>query len=204
MTPTRPPHTVPCPAVRGGPSARPGVTFLEAVLGVVLLALVTASLASSVSFMQRSHARLERRLAAAELANRLILQFIDDRESLPSPSLPLEYGTHLFRWSLEEQRVRFVTRTPASTSAVSAGVGSGVSLDRVQLVIIRVWLAPESGGAMMYSPDIPGVVITRLVDPLAFSNPDSLQSLLEQPDGIERLMNLFSDMDPAAPGGGNP
>lgn len=188
---------------RGGRRARPGVTFLEAVLGVVLLALVTASLASSVSFMQRSHARLERRLGAAELANRLILQFIDDRESLPSQSLPLEYGEHLFRWSMEEQRVRFVTRTPPSTSTVTAAIGSGVSLDRVQMIIVRVWLAPESGGSMMYSPEIPGVVITRLIDPMAFSNPDSLQSLLEQPDGIERLMNLFSDMDPAAPGGGN-
>jgi hypothetical protein len=156
---------------------------------------VTASLASSVSFMQRSHARLERRLGAAELANRLILQFIDDRESLPSPSLPLEYGNNFFRWSMEEQRVRFVTRTPVSTTAASGGVGSGVSLDRVQMIILRVWLAPESGGSMMYSPDIPGVVVTRLVDPLAFSNPDSLQSLLEQPNGIERLMNLFSDMD---------
>jgi hypothetical protein len=194
---TRPrPHPVRVArGARGGRNARPGVTFLESVLGVVLLALVTASLASSVSFMQRSHARLERRLGAAELANRLILQFIDDRESLPSPSLPLEYGQHLFRWSMEEQRVRFVTRAPASTSTVSAGVGSGVSLDRVQMVIIRVWLAPESGGSMMYSPDIPGVVVTRLVDPLAFSNPDSLQSLLEQPDGIERLMNLFGEMD---------
>ena len=191
----------PSPGSRGGPHARPCVTFLEAVLGVVLLALVTASLASSVSFMQRSHARLERRLGAAELANRLILQFIDDRQSLPSQSLPLEYGPHLFRWSLEEQRVRFVTRTPASTSAAAGGVGSGVSLDRVQMVIIRVWLAPESGGSMMFSPDIPGAVITRLVDPLAFSNPDSLQSLLEQPDGIERLMNLFSDMDTGGMGG---
>lgn len=178
---------------RGGRS-RPGVTFLESVLGVVLLALVTASLAGSVSFMQRSHARIERRLGAAELANRLILQYIDDRESLPSPSLPLEYGQNLYRWSMDEQRVRFVTRGQGS-AAVTGGVGSGVSLDRVQMVIFRVWLAPESGGSMSYSPDIPGVVITRLVDPLAFSNPDSLQSMLERPDGIERLMNLFMQME---------
>ncbi len=184
----------PRPGHHAGPRARAGVTFLESVLGVVLLALVTTSLASAVSFMQRSHARLERRLGAAELANRLILQFIDDRESLPSPSLPLEYGENLYRWSLDEQRVRFVTRTPAqgTSAAPDAGIGSGASLDRVQMLVIRVWLAPESGGSMAYDPQIPGVVITRLVDPLAFSNPDSLQSLLEQPDGIERLMNLFN------------
>ncbi len=191
----------PRPSSRGGRGVRPGVTFLEAVLGVVLLGLVTASLAASVSLMQRSHARLERRLAAAELANRLILQYIDDSQSLPSRSLPLEYGTDLFRWSMEEQRVRFVTRTAATPTAGTAGVGSGVSLDRVQMVMLRVWLAPESGGSTQYSSDIPGVVITRLVDPLAFSNPDSLQSLLEQPDGIERLMNLFGDLDAGGGGG---
>lgn len=179
---------------------RRGVTFLEAVLGVVLLGLITASLAGSVSFMHRSQVRHERHLGAAELANRLILQLIDDRETLPSPSLPIEYHDALFRWSLDEQPVRFVTRTQGVSTA-SGSVGGGVSLDRIKLVTVRVWLAPESGGSMSYAADVPNVIITRLVDPLAFSNPDSLDTLLKKPGGLESLMNLLMNLNDGTGGG---
>jgi len=170
------------------------VSFLEAILGVVLLGLVTASLAGAVSFMHKSEARLTRKLAASELANRLILQFIDDRESLPSRALPIEYGPDLYRWSLEEQPVEFQMETQG-TGADTGGVGGGVSLDRVRYVVVRVWLAYESGGSQTFSADVPHATLTRLVDPLAFSNPDSLQTLLEQPDGIERLMQLLMQLE---------
>ncbi|RMH26722.1 MAG: hypothetical protein D6692_08670 [Planctomycetota bacterium] len=180
------------PALRA--ASRPGVSFLEAILGVVLLGLVTASLAGAVSFMHKSEARLTRKLAASELANRLILQFIDDRESLPSRALPIEYGPDLYRWSLEEQPVEFQMETQG-TGADTGGVGGGVSLDRVRYVVVRVWLAYESGGSQTFSADVPHATLTRLVDPLAFSNPDSLQTLLEQPDGIERLMQLLMQLE---------
>ena len=182
-------------------ASRRGVTFLESVLGVVLLALVTASLAGAVSFMQASHARLAQRLGAAELANRLILQFIDDDQSLPSPSLPVEYGRHLYRWSMEKSGVRFRPRTPLNAApAQPAGAFGGVSLDRIQMVTVRVWLAPDSGGSYAYDPAVPGIVVTRLIDPLAMSNPDSLQTLLESPDGFERLMNQLMQLEQGGAG----
>jgi type II secretory pathway pseudopilin PulG len=173
---------------------RRGVTFLEAILGVVLLGLVTASLASAVAFMSNAQTRLERRLNAAELANRLLLQRIDDDQSLPSQSLPLEYGRDLYHWSMTQERVRFKTRV-AGTDTTQGVVGGGVSLDRVQLVTIRVWLAPESGGSRTWDPDVPGIVVTRLIDPMAFANPDSLQTLIEEPGGLERLMNMLMELE---------
>ncbi|MFK7882901.1 MAG: hypothetical protein AB8F26_01805 [Phycisphaerales bacterium] len=179
---------------------RRGVSFLEAVLGVVLLGLVTASLASAVSFMHKADARLNYKLSAAELGNRLILQFIDDRESLPSSSLPIEYGQALYRWEIEEQPVKFVVRDDG-TSTQSGGVGGGASLDRVRYIVVRVWLATESGGGEIYEPGVPGVVLSRLIDPLAFSNPDSLQTLIEQPGGIDRLMQLLMELEDGTAGG---
>lgn len=195
---TRARHHPGRPALRA--ASRPGVSFLEAILGVVLLGLVTASLAGAVSFMHKSETRLTRKLAACELANRLILQFIDDRESLPSRALPIEYGPDLFRWELEEQPVEFQVESQG-TGSDAGGVGGGVSLDRVRYVVVRVWLAYESGGSQTYSPDVPNATLTRLVDPLAFSNPDSLKTLLEQPDGIERLMQLLMQLEDGTGGG---
>lgn len=170
------------------------MTFVESVLGVVLLGLVTASLAGAVAFMRNNQTRLEQRLGAAELANRLILQYIDDDESLPSRALPIEYGDRLYRWSMDQQRVRFNTRT-SGTGGSNTGVGGGVSLDRIQLVTVRVWLAPDSGGSRDYHPETPNAVITRLIDPLAFSNPDSLETLIESPGGLERLMNRLMELE---------
>jgi hypothetical protein len=42
---------------------------------------------------------------------------------------------------------------------------------------------------------VPSCQITRLIDPLAFNNPDSLKTLLEQPGGIERLFeSMMQDL----------
>lgn len=167
--------------------SRRGVSFVESVLAVVLLSMVGATLAGAVSFMARSQKRLDRNLGASELANRLILQYMDDRESLPDRSLPIEYDVDRYRWTLEEAPVQFVFDNQVADD--SASVGNGVSLNRIKLITIRVWLASESGGSLSYSGDVPSAVITRLIDPLAFNNPDSLETLLKQPGGLERLFD---------------
>ncbi len=174
-------------------TTRRGVTFLEAILASVLLAMVASTLAGGVSFMTQSQRRMDQRLGAAELANRLILQYIDDRESLPDRTLPIEYDIDLYRWSLEEAPVEFVFDNIQSDDG--GGVGSGASLSRIKLITVRVWLGDESGGSRSYATNVPSCQITRLIDPLAFNNPDSLKTLLEQPGGIERLFeSMMQDL----------
>ena len=174
-------------------ATRRGVTFLEATLASVLLALVASTLAGSVSFMTRSQRLMDQKLGAAELANRLILQYIDDRESLPDKALPIEYDVDRYRWTLEESPVDFVFDNIVDDN--NGGVGSGASLTRIKLITIRVWLAADSGGALAYTTQVPHCQITRLIDPLAFNNPDSLETLLNQPGGIERLFeSMMQDL----------
>ncbi len=186
----RPPH----PARRSRVYAcRRGVTFLEATLASVLLAMVASTLGGSVSFMTRSQTRMDQKIGAAELANRLILQYIDDRESLPDKALPIEYDVDLYRWTLEESPVEFVFDDIVDDS--SGGVGNGASLGRIKLITVRVWLAADSGGSLAFSSEVPSCIITRLIDPLAFNNPDSLETLLNQPGGIERLFeSMMQDL----------
>lgn len=174
-------------------ASRRGVTFLEAILAVMLLAMVASSLAGAVSFMSRSQKRLDQRLGAAELASRLILQYMDDRESLPDRTLPIEYDVDRYRWTLEEDPVKFEFDNQVADSAASAS--TGVSLERIKLITISVWLSDESGGSRSYTPNVPSAVVTRLIDPLAFNNPDSLETLLQQPGGIERLFeSMLQDL----------
>ena len=160
-------------------------------LASVLLAMVASTLAGGVSFMSQSQRRMDQRLGAAELANRLILQHIDDRDSLPDRSLPIEYDIDLYRWSIEEAPVEFVFDNMQDDT--DDGIGSGANLSRIKLIKIRVWLGAESGGSRSYTTEVPNCEITRLIDPLAFNNPDSLKTLLEQPGGIERLFESMME-----------
>lgn len=170
---------------------RRGLTFLEAILSVVLLSMVAMTLSNAVSFMTNMQRRMDQKLGSAELANRLILQYMDERDSLPNRSLPIEYDTDLFRWTLEEAPVKFVFDEQRIDEENQTNIGSGVSLDRIKLITIKVWLGGDSGGSLAYSSTVPNTVITRLIDPLAFNNPDSLETLLAKPGGIEQL---FEDL----------
>lgn len=179
---------------QGRVQSRRGLTFLEAILAVVLLSMVATTLSSAVSFMSQSQRRMDQKLGAAELANRLVLQYMDERDSLPDKSLPIEYDMDLYRWTLEEAPVKFEFDDQGVDDAGN-NVGSGVSLDRIKLITIRVWLGADSGGSRSFSADVPNVVITRLIDPLAFNNPDSLNTLLQKPGGIEKLFESLLELE---------
>lgn len=170
------------------------MTFLEAILAVMLLAMVAVSLSSGVSFMSKAQRRMDQKLGAAELANRLILQYMDEKNSLPDRSLPIEYDVDLYRWTLEEAPVKFEFDNQGFDDADN-NVGSGVSLDRIKLITIRVWLAADSGGSRSFTSKVPNTVLTRLIDPLAFNNPDSLETLLQKPGGIEQLFESLLDLE---------
>ncbi|MDF1808285.1 MAG: hypothetical protein P1U42_01165 [Phycisphaerales bacterium] len=174
--------------------SRRGLTFLEAILAVVLLSMVAISLSSAVSFMSQSQRRMAQRLGAAELANRLILQYIDERDSLPDKALPIEYDIDLYRWTLEEKPVKFEFDDKVVDEAGN-NVGGGVSLDRIKLITIKVWLASDSGGSRSFTSNVPNATIRRLIDPLAFNNPDSLNTLLQKPGGIEQLFESLLDLE---------
>tara|TARA_R110002072_G_scaffold42064_9_gene117811 strand:- start:97542 stop:98129 length:588 start_codon:yes stop_codon:yes gene_type:complete len=167
-------------------NARGGFTFLESILAVVLLAMVAMTLSNASTIIVKAQRKMDQRLGAGELANRLILQYIDERSSLPDSSLPIEYDVDLYRWSLEESPVQFEFDNQETEE--SNAIGGGVSLDRIKLVTIKVWLDSDSGGSFAYSSTVPSIVLTRLIDPLAFNNPDSLETLLAKPGGIEEFL----------------
>ena len=170
------------------------MTFLEAILAIVLLGMVATTLSNAVAFMSNAQKRMDQKLGAAELANRLILQYIDERDSLPNKALPIEYDADLYRWTLEEAPVKFKFDDQVEDQSTGR-VGGGVSLDRIKLITIRVWLGADSGGSRAFNSTVPNVIITRLIDPLAFNNPDSLNTLLAKPGGIEKLFESLLDPD---------
>lgn len=180
---------------------RRGLTLIEAVLATVLLAMVTLSTTSMVSLVTGSTARQQKRLAAAELANRLMLIRIDDEENLPRPNETIAYRNDpsltprqqwRYRWDLDEERsVRLIpsetsNRTENGRTEAFARLG-----ERIRLVTVRVWLAEQSGGSRVYTTEVPHARAVRLVDPIGLKNTDSFSRRFSGQQGIDRLLDTL-------------
>ncbi|MCC6677954.1 MAG: hypothetical protein IT436_12490 [Phycisphaerales bacterium] len=171
--------------------ARRGLTLMETVLAAALLGLVAAGVFSAISSMAASQDRQLQRLGAAELCNRLLLQYLDDKEAMPDPTAPLAYADRRFRWSIKEEPVKL--KLPAARAAqASTGPQRTLPLDRLKLITVNVWLSEDSGGERNPGGLTPQFAITRLIDPFNFArNPDSAENMVSTEAGMRRLMEQF-------------
>lgn len=190
--------TIACRAGAGwaGAPARRGITFVEIVCASALLGVLIVGIFGGLNFMLSQQKRLHHRLAAAELANRLILQYLDDVDSMPAAGLPIEYDKNRYRWELQETAVKL---TPArADKAAERASKTGASADRMVAVTIRVWLSEESGGGFTPDGGVPGSQLSRIVDPFAITrNPDSLDYIVKNPDKLQQFISKVQ-------GGGRP
>lgn len=150
---------------------------------MVLLAMIGASIASVSTFVVGVEERTEKVLGAHEIANRLILQYLDDRTQMPSSSLPLDYGRFRYRWDIEETSVEVAT--PGERAGDARRRAAPVR-DRVRHLRVRVY---ESHGPMAQRGE-QLVELTRLYDTLALArNPDALDRLTTDPARLRDLIN---------------
>lgn len=179
------------------------MSLLEAALATAMLAIVGMALLAAVQSIWRQQLRQEQTLGAAELANRLILIYLDNDTRMPPDSLPVEYGPYRFRWKLTDERVS--ARLPDGLSSEARRRreerANRATMDRFRSLTIRVWLSEENkdgGGSFQLTAAAPQFELTRLYDPLNFKrNPDTVKQLNADP---ERLIRLLS----GALGGGQP
>ncbi len=169
------------------------MTLLEAVFAVAMLGVIASSLFTTINFLLTRQNAQEQQLAAMELANRLILQFLNDpRELEDDRNLPIRYHAgpraDLFRWEMEasEIEVEFDEDVQNLEDALEfADYG-------LRFVTMRVWLSEHSGGS--YRPDDSPVVveISRLVNPKALRNPEQVANVITNP---ELIGEMFGDGD---------
>jgi len=217
------PFNVPTSSARPSPlrswflGRRPAraVTFLEVVCSVVILSVVAAVTVGAINAIVSGQQRSLKRLGAAELANRLMLQYLDEETSLPSESLPIEYGPDRYRWTTSVTPISLVPakepEEPAARPAGTApprptgGPAGAMGVDQLRAVTFRVWLADPSG-APQAQPGAPEYVLTRIVHPMLgpLRNPDRLQRLQEDPAAMQRFIQQLSGLSGGAPGAPTP
>lgn len=158
------------------------------VLSVVVLGLVAAAIMNAVGYIIGVEARSRRLIAAHELANRLILQYLDDDTSMPDRSRPLEYNDHIYAWDIEVQPVTMDPSNPirAATSPVAMQF-----LSRFKLLTIVVYEAERgpSGGLILGEPM---AMLSRVFDPTVVRNPDAMERFGENEDRVQRLVGTLT------------
>jgi type II secretory pathway pseudopilin PulG len=172
-------------------SARRGLTFIETVCAVAMLALVAAAVFGAFNSIMAQQERQAHRLGAMELCNRLILQYLTDKDTMPNKTLPIVYGDERYRWELNEVPVKLLPARPDVADDRATNGTSAISIDRMQAITVTVWLSEESGGSYGYDARFPSATLTRLMDPIALRNPDVTNSLAHDPIKQREFLETF-------------
>ncbi len=176
------------------------MTLLEVVFATATLAMIVSVLFGAIGFMLGRQRVEQQTLGAAEVANRLMLQYLDDFTSMPDPSLPIAYGKERYRWEqLPNRSIRIEPAEPARRSRAGTPDRVGSLLEKSDLVTIKVWLGEESGGSLTPTTAVPHASVTRIVYPLLASrNPDSWENAQKNDEVIRTLRDKLSGGGPGA------
>lgn len=167
---------------------RAGMTLLEVVTSVVILGLVASSLAGALAFVFRSERQQDLRLAAHELASRILLQYLDDETVVEGMrGKPLDYGVNRFRWDIDITRVAMSVKAPAANSTRPRSQHH----DRFECVTVRVWLESDQAhgrNAVLDQGTAPLAELSRLLDPAAARNSDAMDRFGRSPARMADLI----------------
>jgi type II secretory pathway pseudopilin PulG len=170
-------------------NSRRALTFVEVMCAVSILALAAAAMLSATSAVVGAQQRASKRLGAAELANRLMLMYLDNEETMPSEAAPVDYLGDSYRWS--KRVVPLELRPAVPPTEVRTG---GVGLDRLRAVTITVWFTDEARGQISRVDGTPTFSLTRIVDPIfgPLRNPDTRDRIFSDPVEQRKLIDLIT------------
>lgn len=156
------------------------MTFLEAVLASALLGIVAMGVFGALNYLVLQQKRAEQLEGAAEVANRVVVMYLDNPRGMPPGGRPIAYGRNLYRWTYEAGPIEVYDPNAADEP-------TPLSLTRLSELTVSVWLHEDSGGAYSPDPGTPGIVVRRMLDPLASRNPDSFDRAIKGGIFLEEL-----------------
>ena len=162
-----------------------------------MLALAAAAMMSAGGAVMNGQVRGVKRLGAAEIANRLMLMYLDDEESLPNQGAPIEYGKETYRWSKDVSPITISSAMPQETARASGAL----SLDRMRAVTFTVWETDETRGRIANNEGAPSFTLTRIVDPIfgQLRNPDTRERIMSDPVLRQRFIDMITGRGASTP-----
>jgi hypothetical protein len=147
------------------------MTILEVVVSLVLLIGVGTMVLSALGYVERAAARDRIRLAAYEACHRIILQFIDDPESIRRASDPVFVNGYEFGFEFIEELLVSETREEGGVFGVAQREYDLETLlsNKLKLVRVRVWLTERKAG---FAPEQTVASLNRMYN--IMNNPERL------------------------------
>ncbi len=166
------------------------MTFLEVVAATAMLGVIASALFGTFSFVVGTQTRERQRLAAMEVANRLVIAYLSDPTKMPDRTKLLEYGPPdrvlKFRWTYAEEPILVTEAVPEGRDTTRQ---SGLSPDRFMRVRVKVWLSEQSGGAEVCDASLPQAELSRMLDPTGLRNPDQINQLMNDPASMRNFLD---------------
>lgn len=181
-------------------AGRRGVTMIEVVLAVALLSSVAAIVVTAYDGVSRLNDRQRHRIYAAEVAHRLILNYLLDPKSLPDEGERIPYGAdNLYRHELDElilleeeseaENVDLRRSVPEAQLDENARLGAGL-----KMITVRIYHLENRGFADVREPL---ASVTRIYSPIDPSKDDDI--LIRQ---VEQLLGRPVELPSTSPASG--
>ena len=138
---------------------RRGMTLLEVVISIVMLASLGSIILGSITFMERAARREHRRLEATEVAHRLITQALVNQDQLPDESLPIEHGVNLYYFKLIPHVIVIEDEGGDGPTATRTIRGDSADLsqqirNQLHQVVVHVYPADQHGNYLTTEPTV--------------------------------------------------
>ncbi|MEL7483974.1 MAG: type II secretion system protein [Planctomycetota bacterium] len=178
---------------RANRHARRGFTFLEAVLGTALLGILGGAIFSVFGYAWRVEIEARHTLAAAEIANRVLISYIDDPTSPEDLPELIAYEQARYRWSIDTDPTIIRDAHPDARVNRDGSPEVQQALESMERVTITAWL--DDGTPESVAPGrTPTFQLERVINPFQYRGNDTLERLLNDPDRLnqmtEQLLNV--------------
>lgn len=182
------------------------MSLIEVIMASMLLAIIASSVVGGIATVIAGDARNQQRLEALELANRLLLQYLDDKAALPPQERQIEQGRGTYRWVLRETPVQISMPDECVIDKPVDGPG-GRTIEKLELLSVSVYAGVADGmGGFTYGERL--CTLSRMYHPLSviYRNPDKMVRLAADPAAMLEMMMALTDggtTSRTTPGAGN-
>jgi len=172
---------------------RRAFSLIEVVMASTLLAIVASAVVGGITTVVAADSRNQQKLEALELANRLLLQYLDDKDAMPNAGAHVFQGRGVYRWQMHTSPVEL--SMPAESVIDKPADGPGAkTIDKLVLLSVSVYVGkPDGMGGYTHGDRV--CTLTRVYHPLSviYRNPDMMKRLAADPGRMMEIMMALID-----------
>ncbi len=172
---------------------RRAFSLVEVIMASMLLAIIASAVVGGITTVISADARNQQKLEGLELANRLLLQYLDDKDAMPNPDAQVVQGRGTYRWVLRVSPVQLTMPERSVISTPAEGPGSK-TIDKLVLLSVSVYAGvPDGMGGFAHGDRI--CTLTRVYHPLSviYRNPDMMVRLASDPARMLEMMLALTE-----------